>query len=171
MTAAYVSRWDASKGENFFLAALKKGQKEGAKHEDRDRDGPNYRDKHAHFQLRNENGGETVVTAPFFGENMEEKELPGDEFLDDYEDFFRAYRSAFFEWIRLYGGDDRQDSMRRFTQLIEAYATRKEGVSLRAVVQEVYGVPLSAPTAEVDSLEWRFLAGLPKLKSLLSGRG
>lgn len=165
VTAAYVSPWNATKGEKFFLDALKDSQKAGGQLAARDKDNPLRKDKTAHFEIKSEEGGKAaVVSAPFFGPAAEGKTLPPDKFLDDYEEFFRAYRSAFFEWIRMHGGSDEADSRRKFSLLIEGQATRKVDDTLSAIVESVYGVPLSAEDGSQDSLEWRFLAWLPKGK-------
>ena len=164
MQVTYVSEWNQSKGENYFRDPLRKAQKKGYPKIKGDKDRPSRDDKNAHFLLHNETGGETVVTAPFFGPDSEQKSLPPNAFLDDYEEFFRAYRSAFFEWLRLHGGSDEPDSLLKFSLLIEGQATRDKDAPLHAVVEKVYGLPLSAADGSIDSLEWRFLEWLAKGK-------
>ncbi len=51
-------------------------------------------------------------------------------------------------WRELLAGLDTLDGTKTFGRLVE----------------EVYGVPISAKDGSTDSLEWRFLRALPKLK-------
>jgi hypothetical protein len=48
--------------------------------------------------------------------------------------------------------------------LIEGQATRDKDAPLHAVVEKVYGLPMSAADGTTDSLEWRFLEWLAKSK-------
>lgn len=160
----YISDWAKSAGKDYYLDPLRKSQKDGAKEAAKDKERENRKDKTAHFLIKNEAGGRAVLSAPFFGPDAEGKVLPPNEFLDDYEEFFKAYRSAFFEWIRLHAGKDEDDSRAKFAALIEAQATRDKDAPLHQVVEGVYGQPLSGPDGEGDSLEWRFLSWLAKGK-------
>ena len=151
----------ANQGEDYFLPPLKEGQKLGAKLASKQRDLPNRTDKLVHFQLCSlETGEKTVVSAPFLGLLAEKKVLPKHQFLDDYEDFFRAYRAGFFHWLRTRA--EGSDSAERFAELIRAQAERKLGASLDEVILGIYGVPLSAADSDTDSLETRFLGFIKK---------
>ena len=153
-----VSRYRVDGGPDFFVKALQGGQKAGAKLASKNREDPLRKDKRVHFALHSfDPVGDTYVTAPFLGLPAEGKPLPPNDFLDDYEDFFRAYRAAFFDWLREHGAGSKVDSEARFAELIAKHAARPVGTPMDAVVEEVYGVPLSAPTPETDALEWRFL--------------
>ena len=102
------------------------------------------------------------MTAPFLGSFAEGKELPPDDFLDDYEDFFRAYRAGFLFWLREKATGSEEESRTKFAELVATQARRKIGVPLSDVAQAVYGLPLSDQSGAVDNLEWRYLAWLAK---------
>jgi hypothetical protein len=158
-----ISRYRANEGVGFFVEPLKEGQKLGAKSAGKDKDNPLRHDKLAHFQLHSfEENTDFPIAAPFLGPFAEGKTLPPLEFLDDYEDFFRAYRAGFISWLQSAGAGDEEESQARFAQLLEAQATRKNRTAFHEVVESVYGVPLSGENGETDSLEWRFLAYLKK---------
>jgi len=158
-----VSRWRKDLGRDFFLEALRAGQKAGAKLAAKDKDHPLRKDKMAHFELHAlQTGQDFAMTAPFLGTAAEGKELPPLEFLDDYEDFFRAYRSGFVHWLQNEAGSSETESRTKFSELIAAHARRPLGSPLDDVVKEVYGVPLSAENGDQDSMEWRYLGWLAK---------
>lgn len=164
MDADKTPRWRKGGGENYFVQPLRAGQKDGAKAAARDKTIPLRDDKTVHFELlRVEDGSTAVVTAPFFGPDAEEKELPPLEFLDDYEEFFRAYRSCFMHWMQVNAVDgDEAASRHEFGQLIQKQAARPEDTPFYEVVEEVYGTPLSDGTPEC--LEMRFLTWLSKTR-------
>ncbi|HED65140.1 MAG TPA: hypothetical protein ENJ09_06240 [Planctomycetes bacterium] len=160
-SAVQLSRYRVDGGVDFFVKALQAGQKAGAKLAAKNHDDPLRKNKVAHFELHSfDPVGDTYVTAPFLGAAAENKTLPPNDYLDDYEDFFRAYRAAFFEWLRLHGADTEEESAALFAELVRRHAARKVGTPMYEVVQEVYGVPMSSSAPEADSLEWRFLKWL-----------
>ncbi len=160
-TETEISRYRKNEGEGYFLKPLREGQKAGQKLVRKDKDHPLREDSRAHFELFSLETHESfAVTAPFLGPFAEGKALPPDEFLDDYEDYFRAYRSGFLHWLREEGGGDPQASAERFGRLIAGQASREPSKAFHQVVEDVYGVPLSHSSGGVDSLEWRFLAFL-----------
>jgi len=164
MDADMTPRWRKGAGEAFFVEALRAGQKDGAKAAAKDKENPLRKDKRVHFELlRVEDGNTAIVTAPFFGPDQEFKPLPPFEFLDDYEEFFRAYRSAFMHWMQtaaVKGSED--ESGQKFARLIQEQATRSEDTPFFEVVEKVYGVPISDGTPEC--FEQRFLTWLAKQK-------
>lgn len=157
MSATAVGRYRKGGGEDFFVEVLRDGQKLGAKLVSKEH--PLHRDRTAHFVLTH-SGGRTTISAPFLGDPAEGKPLPPHEFLDDYEDLFRAYRALFIYWLRHHGAGPEQDSVPRFAELLEALVERSPGEPAGPVYAEVYEVPMSAPDRSEDSLEWRFLTWL-----------
>lgn len=155
----------ATRGADHFLGPLREGQKDGAKLAAKDRKNPLRKDKTAHFAIHG-NGGKdaTAVSAPFLGDRAEKKALPDNEYLDDYEDFFRAYRSGFFDWLRDEAVADPAESAEKFATLMREHAARDPLTPIDPLFEEVYGVPLSADDGETDSLEWRYLAWLARKK-------
>jgi hypothetical protein len=163
--ATNKASYRATKGEDLFLKPLREGQKDGAKLAAKDKKNPLRKDKTAHFAIHGAEGKEaTSVSAPFLGDRAEKKALPGDEYLDDYEDFFRAYRSAFFHWLHDEALDDPAESAAKFSTLIAEHAVRDPLTPIDPLFETIYGIPLSATDGETDSLEWRYLAWLAKKK-------
>jgi len=157
-----VPLWRETKGEDNYVKPLGKAMKKGKKLASKDRN-PN-KDARVHFIVFGKKANDTsYVSAPFFGPAAAEKELPGDEYLVDYEEFFRAYSASFFHWLRTraVGKGDEQNAV-LFAQLNKSLATRDQSTPFHAVIEEVYGVPLSAADGETDSLEWRFLTFISK---------
>jgi hypothetical protein len=164
-SAAQVSRSRATGGAKFFQASLLKSQKEATKLAKKDKQNPLAKNKLAHFILHSfENNTDTFISAPFLGPLAEKKTLPADEYIDDYEDFFRAYRSGFFNWLISNTDKDTEKSQASFAQLIRNQSERELDVSFLAIIEEVYGMPISAVDDSEDSLEWRYLAWIKKSK-------
>lgn len=153
--------WEQTRAKDIFLKALQTSQKHGAKMgKDKDElDDARRRSKIAHFAVTGEtNSDRYAVTAPFLGEEAEEAPIPPLEYLDDYEDFFRCYRTNFFYWLRTQGGGE--DSAALFAKLLQASAVRESERSFDDLVKEIYGVELADVDPEKDTLEWRYLAWL-----------
>jgi hypothetical protein len=164
-TESEISRYRKNEGEGYFLASLREGQEAGYKMARKERDHALKDDPLPHFELYSlETHRSFAITAPFLGEFAEKKALPPDEFLDDYEDFFRAYRSCFVHWLEERGAGDLEASKKKFSDLIRALRERAPSKPFHEVVAQVYGIPLSASSGEKDSLEWRFLTYLAKKK-------
>jgi len=161
VSGTMVGHYRKGGGEDFFRKVLRDGQKHGYKLAE---DGhPLAKDKTAHFRLHSaDKVQKTSISAPLLGAPAEGKPLPSNEFLDDYEDLFRAYRALFASWLRHQGAGSEEESSRHFAELLEALAERDVGTGADPVFAGVYGVPLSAPDPSTDSLEWRFLAWLSK---------
>lgn len=162
-------RWREGKGKDHFAGVLRKYQKEGWKQYGKDKpekpDPAIARDQAAHFLLLSADGAKKgVASAPFFGPAAGEKPYPPQEMLLDYKEFFRAYKCAFFEWLSKNGDKAGAEASRaKFGELMRRIGA-KDRKPFEAVVQEVYGVPISERNGEKDSLEWRFLAWLAKGK-------
>ena len=103
------------------------------------------------------------MSAPFLGDEAEDKKVPDDKFVDEYEEFFRAYRSCFSNWLRTQGHPEgKSESPDAFAELLGRARNRGKADTLSSMVLEVYGIPLSAANRDTDSLEWRFLSYLAK---------
>lgn len=150
-------------GKDHFYSALHKGQKEGAKDAAKQKVA-RYKDSFAHFLLKSE-GGKCVVTAPFFGADAALQQYPAQEFLTEYGEFFRAYKSAFHHWLRTAGDPASPEaSAAKFRLLLQRLDDLRDGLTFDQLAQEIYGAPLSAKNGDTDSLEWRFLASVASSK-------
>ena len=157
--ALVKSQWREDNGSDHFLGALAKGQKEGHKVASKEKV-ERWKDERAHFLLKGE-ASKHVVSAPFFGPHAAAQEYPPFEFLNDYSEFFRAYKSGFFHWLREVAGDPEspEASRAKFRELLTRFGEIGQGGrTFDDLAAEVYGLPLSAADGETDSLEWRFLA-------------
>ncbi len=157
------NHWRRGGGEDWFKKALKNGQKDGAKRASKDKENPLRKDKLAHFTLEDKNSQRYVVTAPFFGSHANEKPYPPAEFLNDYREFFRSYRAAFVYWLRTQAAGE--ESGERFGRVLRGLAAvgRGEG-TLDGLIEEAYGMPISATDDSTESLEWQFLNWIAKGK-------
>jgi hypothetical protein len=161
------NQWRRDHGATRFLEPLKKGQKEGAKESGKQKLA-HAKDKLAHFLLRDPNAGEHVVSAPFFGPHVAEKQYPPAEFMNDYREFFRAYQASFLNFLEEHGvPDSPEESAARFQDLLRQLGTE---TGFDQAVTEVYGVPISAADGTSDSLEWRFLAWVDEAKVDAKGK-
>ena len=100
------------------------------------------------------------MRAPFFGSAAQGKELPPPEFLTDYLEFFRAYKSCFLHWLREKSTPKPDASRAKFAELLRQVAEAGSAAGFEELVSEVYAIPLSAADLSKDSLEQRFLAWL-----------
>ena len=163
-----TSPWRAGRGADHFVEPLRNGQKLAMKQMIKDRpekmDPVLGRDRTAHFLLTAEDGiARRIVSAPFFGKLASAKPYPPFEFLVDYREFFRVYRTAFFHWLRSAGDPaGAEESAAKCATLMRELATREADKSFEALVEEVYGLPLTGANSETDSLEWRFLEWVAK---------
>ena len=157
--------WREEKAEDYWAKGLKKAMKDGQKLAKKAKDARK-NDDQIHFAIEGrKQGDETYVSAPFFGPGAVDKPLPGKDYLMDYEEFFRAYRGAFFYWLRTReGGRDVEANERRFAELLKLLASRPETLSFDDAVAQVYGSPISdaALDEETPTLERRFLEWIEK---------
>ncbi len=148
------SRWRKEKGKEYFLPPLRQGQKDGSK------DARSKWQKKTHFTIDGDKGGKHTVAGPFFGPG---EDAPPDDFLADYAEFLRAYRSGFLHWLREHGAgeDDADLSRRAYGDFLRRVAG---GAPLGDALKAVYADPLSDGKASETTLEGRFLDWLSKGK-------
>jgi len=160
-----LSLYRSGFGADYFLEPLREGQLSGAKLAAKDKKTRLADDKTAHFALHSSaTRADHVVTAPFLGQLAEKQPLPPLDFLDDYEDFFRAYRSGFLYWLQREALPNADEARAKFAELIAVHAQSTDHAPIDASVEKVYGVPISAQDGSSESLEWRYLAWLAKKK-------
>jgi len=153
----------AREGKDHFLGTLHRGQREGAKSAAKEKVA-RYKDELAHFLLKSDNG-KCVVSTPFFGVAAALQQYPAQDFLTDYGEFFRAYKSGFHHWLRVAGDPASPEaSAAKFRQLLQRLDDLRDGKTFAQLAEEIYGVPISSASGDVESLEWRFLAYLEKVK-------
>ena len=161
--ATETSLYRSTFGEDYFLAPLREGQIGGYKLVAKEKKRRLSDDKSAHFAVHSfKTRADHAVTAPFLGQLAEKQPLPPLDFLDDYEDFFRAYRSGFLYWLQRHGRPTAEESQAKFAELIAAHAANPSREPVDSSAEKVYGLPISAMDGSVDSLEWRYLAWLAK---------
>jgi hypothetical protein len=162
--------WHENLGRDYFAVPLRKGQKQGAQHAQKDApdglDPVALKDKVPHFWITSLDGTKHyVVTAPFLGEVAKIRTYPPPEYVADFREFFRAYKCGFLHWMQTLGDKaGPAESQAKYAKLMQALATRAEGSTIDTIVQGIYGLPLSGKNGDVDSLEWRFLEWLAKGK-------
>lgn len=159
------SKWRDGKGKDYFTKNLRAAQKAGAKSATEAKTSSVKWKKTGWFVLEADGGrGRTEVGAPFLGTQTEGKQHPAEEYMSDYLEFFRAYKTNFLYWLREegLGKGKSKESPEAFRELMGKVALAGGTGDFEALVEEVYGVPLSAETGEDDSLEWRYLAWLAK---------
>lgn len=151
-------RWRKGAGADYFVAALREGQVEGAKIAGKDRNNPRRKDKLVHFPIgSDERGAEWLAHAPFLGPYASAQAYPEPEFLNDYREFFKSYQSAFYHWLETTAepvGGSREEA---FATFLHVLGTPDYTGDVAAALEQAYGLPISGPDGTVDSLEWRFL--------------
>ena len=161
------SSWREDQGSDHFVKVLKLAQREGGK------EARSATEKLPFFEITHDDGNKKrIIRGPFLGSDAREKELPPEEFLGDYREFFRAYKTCFAYWIQEQGaGLKKKESRAKFVELLtlvasevpEDYSTDgAPGESFEAQIRKVYGQPWSAENEDPENLEWRFLAWLAK---------
>ena len=146
------SSWRLSLGQDYFARVLRQAQKAG-EHESK-----NTKDKLGHFLLRDAKGEKKhLVNAPFLGKIAFDRDEVPPAFLDDYLEFHRAYRAGFVHWLQCNGAKTKAASTDQFRTLMLRLMDKKP-VDFEALCEAVYEIPLSAKSAETDTLERRFLA-------------
>ncbi len=149
------SGWRTTFGKDYFVKPLRASQKLGAKLVE------SKEEKLFGFQLTSDNTSKRVaMKAPFFGAAAVGKELPPPEFMTDYQEFFRAYKTAFAHWLRDKSGKTVKESRERFGVLMRKVAEVGSAATFEELVSEVYGVPLSSKDPTATSLERSFLEWL-----------
>jgi hypothetical protein len=158
------SRWREKKGADHYVEVLQLAQREGGK------EARNARDKLPSFQIAHDDGVQRrPVRAPFFGQVARAKELPPEEYLGDYREFFRAYKACFTYWLTEHAEGNAKKSRAKLAQVFERMAASvpAEGEepdidAFERILSEVYGRAWSAVDDEPANLEWQFLSWLAK---------
>jgi len=149
------SSWRTTGGTDYFVKPLRASQKSGGK------SAKSKEEKVAYFQLLSEDTSKRLaMRAPFFGSAAQGKELPPPEFMIDYQEFFRAYKTAFVHWMRDMSRKSEKESRELFAKLLGKIAEVGSAATFEELVKEVYGVPFSAGDMGTDSLEHSFLVWL-----------
>ena len=153
------SSWRADLGEDYFAEALRAAQKSASKRAPKG----GAVEKSAWFQLvAADTASKYDVRAPFFGAGVVGKELPPEAHMQDYLEFYRAYKTCFVDWLRKHGAGSKTKSAQAFSRLGRRIAEEKGAGDFEAIVTEVYGMPLGAAGGDADSLEAAFLHWLSK---------
>lgn len=166
------SEWRKSLGSDYFLKALREAQKGGAKAASKAAKGKPAGDpatkqrdeklaKQVWFELHADDPSRRMpVAAPFLGSGTRGKALPPAEFLTDYLEFFRAYKTAFAHWLREESRPKAQESRAKLAELLAKSAEAGGAATFEELVVEVYGVPYSDADLTKESLEASFLRWL-----------
>ncbi len=149
------SGWRTTFGKDYFVKPLRASQKLGAKLVE------SKELKLFGFQLVSDDTSKRIaVKAPFFGAAAAGKEPPPPEFMTDYQEFFRAYKTAFAHWLRDKSGKSVKESRERFGELLRKVAEVGSAATFEELVAEVYGSPLSSTDPSAASLERSFIEWL-----------
>jgi hypothetical protein len=154
------SIWRSTAGSDWFVKPLKDSQRVASK------DASMGREKTSTFEVTaNDRVKKLFVRAPFLGQAALGKELPADEFLSDYLEFFRAYKSCFVHWLHEEGGGKNAKlSHAKLAELLRNVAAAPEGAMFEELLSSCYGMPWSSTESKPESLEWDFLAWLSRQK-------
>ncbi len=154
------TRFRENQGKDHFLPTLRQAQREG------DDVAKNDRNKVACFAVRNDaGGGKHLVKAPFLGSAAAATQAPPAEFLGDWAELLRSYKSAFIYWLQTAAVGNEKVSRERFAVLLRKLADPNLATDFEAVFQEVYdGAPLSNAEVDKTCLEGQFLRWLQKLR-------
>jgi len=159
------SRWREGKGEDFFVGALRKGQKDGAKLAAKDRDNPLRDDTRVHFTIdSDQSGAKWLAHAPFLGPYAALQAYPEPEFLNDYREFFKSYQSAFYHWLSTQAETADGSRGDPFSKFLRILGTPNYEGSVGDALEAAYGLPVSGQDGSEDSLESRFLTWLESQK-------
>ena len=154
------SPWRVTAGADWFVKPLRDSQRVSSK------DSTQGKEKTSTFELLStDHVRKRFVRAPFFGDAAATKEVPTKEFLPDYLEFFRAYKSCFVHWLFEEGsGKSGKPSHAKLGELLRSVAVAADGVRFEALLTQCYAMPWSAPEPKPDNLEWTFLAWLARQK-------
>lgn len=153
------SKWREGKGQDHFVGALRKGQKDGAKLASKDRSNPLREDENVHFTIdSDQSGAKWVAHAPFMGPYASLQAYPEPEFLNDYREFFKSYQTAFHHWLSTVAEPAEGTREEAYAAFLRELGTPDYTGSIGDALEKAYGLPVSGPNSETDSLEFRFLA-------------
>jgi hypothetical protein len=152
------TKWRENGGRDHFLGTLKGAQDEGAKL------AKDAKNKAACFSIRSDDGGQKwAAIAPFLGSASADTKPPPKEFVGDFAEFYRAYKSAFIYWLQTKSQAGEKASREKFATLLKKLADPNMSADFEAVFKEVYdGAALSGPDADKDTLEGKFLIWLSR---------
>jgi hypothetical protein len=157
------NRWRGTKGRDHFVGVLAQVQAQSGEKRN-GKKGATGAERIARFELVSDSGSrKALVSAPFLGPQAKR---PDAQFLPDYLELVRCYGIAFLHWLRLAGAGTPEESAARFGEFLRALGKRTRAEDLPRVLQELYGQPLSAASADglfaSPTLEGRFLEWLAK---------
>ncbi|HUR26999.1 MAG TPA: hypothetical protein VM509_02340, partial [Planctomycetota bacterium] len=160
LSALVESRWRKGHGKDGFVLPLKNGQLEAVKAAKGEKIDPI-----STFVMHMEdNTGKYLVHAPFFGPHADEQEYPPGDFIVDFAEFYRAYKTGFFYWLE-HVGIDPKDPSKKWGEFVRGLSKLDEKLDFDAWTAQVYGLPVSGKDGKEDSLEWRFLKSLAASKA------
>ena len=154
------SAWRSTFGSDWFVKPLHDSQRVASK------DASQGREKISTFEVTADDKVKKLFQrAPFFGAAAMTKAVPAREFLSDYLEFFRAYKSCFVHWLFEEGaGKPGKPSHAKLALLLRSVASAADGAKFEELIAQCYGQPWSAADAKPDNLEWSFLAWLGRQK-------
>jgi hypothetical protein len=152
--------WRSTAGADWFVKPLKDSQRVASK------DATMGKEKTSTFEITADDKVKRhFVRAPFLGAAAAAKELPPSEFLSDYLEFFRAYKSCYVHWMLEEGaGKSGKVSHAKLAELLRTVAAEAGSATFDELVARGYGAPFSAPDPKPESLEWNFLLWLSRQK-------
>ena len=117
-----------------------------------------------HFELENDAGNKRrAVSGPFLGSPAEGVEGPPQQYVGDYKEFLRSYRSCFVHWLRDESQGKEKPSRVAFARWL-IHLGSDQDLSLEQSLEEVFGAPLSHTDLDQDVLEASFLSWLKKAR-------
>ncbi|MBL8857389.1 MAG: hypothetical protein JNL28_02635 [Planctomycetes bacterium] len=151
------TKWRENGGRDHFIPTLRAAQEDGNKL------AKDSKQKNLVFAVRSDDGGDKwAAIAPFFSEAGPEHK-PAAKFEGDYAEFLRAYKSAFIYWLQTKSQSNEKASREKFALLLRKLDDPNMAVDFESVFKDVYdGAALSAPDADKESLEGRFLIWLSR---------
>jgi len=155
-------QWRVDKGKDYFADALRVSQTEGAKQATKEKIGSQNPVANFSLDCKDNPGDHELAVAPFLGAAAAAKEIP-ENFFGDYQEFLRAYRAGFVRWLSTKAEPKAGSEPRPFSRLLRA-CIAEPSKPFDEKAAEIYGVPVTAADATTPSLEWQFLAFIPKQK-------
>ncbi|MEZ6015862.1 MAG: hypothetical protein R3F49_12155 [Planctomycetota bacterium] len=153
------SRFRGEEGKDRFVAPLKGCQSAGGTQAKQERKKGNIE----HFQILDDTQAKRlVVSAPLLGTPAAAMPPLPEAYYSDGAEFFRAYRTCFLFWLETQGGGNKKKSDELYGVLLRELAALDSSANLEAVIEKVYGRPLSSAKPGKNDLEGRFLAWLAK---------
>jgi hypothetical protein len=166
-------RWRLQRGAGYFVDELRASQKSGAR-----RGG----EPLSAFELLDDSQRRELIRAPILGPQAQGAQGLPPSFELDHAEFLRAYRCAFLHWLQHESAGDQ--SRAKFASLLAQLVAQRPGpqeeereawdddrgaqgapdetapAEFPALVERIWGVPLSGERIEPTNLEGRFLAWL-----------